>query len=211
MKRILTLCALTIQMMFPWHSSSSAQQQPKPATSPTVASHPQIKREWRAATYSGLTIGKSNRLDMLRVLGEPKRTDQPPDQTVTDENPEVWYVYDSEGELAGDLTIVVDELTNIVLGIRLRPDDLTKEAAIKHFGSDFILTRYAFDDCLGNEESAPLYESATGPILELEYRHRGIALSLRRNGKVDNIHYVSKPLGAPTSQCKSSVAKERHR
>ena len=182
---LIALCALSIQFTLPWS---------------------QDNREWRAATYSGLTIGKSNRLDMLRVLGEPKFVEGPPGQTAADENPEAWYVYDRTAEISGELIVIVDELTNIVLGIDLHPKNLTKEDVARHFGPDFILTRYAHDSCMGNEESAPVYESPSGPILELEYRHRGIAVSLTEAGKVNTISYVSKPFGPTESKCKSSTA-----
>lgn len=201
---LIALGALAIQLILPLHCSFAFSQ--KPVLRQPVSSRSENKHEWRAGTYSGLIIGKSNRLDVLRVLGEPKELDSPADQSPVEGNPEVWYLYKSTGKIAGDLTVVIDERTNLVSGIDLHPRNLTKEDAVKHFGSDFILTRYAFDDCLGNEESAPLYESASGPLLELEYRHRGIALSLNEDGKVNTISFVSKPLGTPQSRCKFSTA-----
>lgn len=207
---LIALCALAIQLILPLQYSFAFSQKAALTKARTVSSGPQTKRAWRAGNYLGLTIGKSNRLDVLRVLGEPKRLDTPPDQTIAEENPEVWYLYDRTGKIAGDLTVVIDERTNIVLGIDLSPRNLTREDAVKHFGSDFILTRYAFDDCLGNEESAPLYESASGPILELEYRQRGIAVSLTEDGKVNTISFVGKPIGTPQSRCKSSTAQVPH-
>ncbi len=201
MKRILILCALSIQLIFPPHSSSAGPQQPNQVIQQTDANRAQNDREWRAGTYSGLTIGKSNRVEVVRLFGEPKMIDSPPDQRATDENREVWYVYDSTSPFRGDLTVVIDERTDIVLRIDLAPENLTKDDVVKRFGSDFTLTRYAFDDCLGDEESAPLYESAEGPLLNVEYRHRGIAISVTKNGKVNTISYISRPFGARQSKC----------
>ncbi|HEU4715052.1 MAG TPA: hypothetical protein VFS76_26120 [Pyrinomonadaceae bacterium] len=205
MKRILTLCALSIQLILQSYSSSAAPQQPKQVRQQTGTNRLQNDREWRAGTYLGLAIGKSYRTDVVRLLGEPKRVDRPTGQTQEDENLEIWYVYDSRNPFRGDLTVVIDERTDVVLGINLNPHNLTKSEAVKHFGPDFILTRYAFDDCLGNEESAPLYESPSGPVLEVEYRHRGIALSVTHDGKINTISYVSKPVGMPKSKCASSA------
>ena len=46
---------------------------------------------WRAATYRGLTIGKSTRADMLRILGKPfsslASTDQDEPRTI------IWNDY----------------------------------------------------------------------------------------------------------------------
>lgn len=206
-KFLIALCALSVQTILPWHCSLAYSQKRAPTKLNKVSTRPQQKRVWRAGAYLGLTIGKSNRLDVLRILGEPKQLERPPDQTVTEEKPEVWYVYESTGKFAGDLIVVIEERTNLVLRIDLNPHKLTKEDAVKYFGSDFILTRYAFDDCLGNEESAPLFESASGPVLEIEYPQRGIALSLTEDGMVDTISYVSKPIGTPKSRCKSSTAR----
>jgi hypothetical protein len=158
-----------------------------------------------------LTIGKSTRADVLRVLGESKRLDTPPDQTLENPHPEVWYVYDGGGEFGGSLTVVIDKRTQVVLGIDLSPENLSKDDAVKYFGPDYIVTRYNFDECLGSEESAPLYESANGTVVEIEYRHRGIALSINENGKVNTISYVSKPIGAAESKCNAKQQKRPRR
>ena len=179
MKTVIVLCALLLQL------TTGAQN----------------NREWRAGTYSGLTAGKSTRADVLRVLGEPKRLDTPVGQDTKDPDPEIWYVYESGGEFPGDLTVVLDKRSNTMLRIDLHPESLSREDAVKHFGPDYILTRYDFDDCLGDEESAPLYESPNGSLLSIEYRQRGIAVSVSDSGKVKTISYVSKPLGAPKSKC----------
>jgi hypothetical protein len=200
MKATFVLCTLLIQLPALQCSSPSRQHQ-KQQEQQTGAITVQNQREWRAGTYLGLTAGKSTRADVLRVLGEPKRVDTPANQTTEEPNPEVWYVYDNAGDFAGELTVVIDKRTNVVLGINLHPDSLSKEKVVRHFGPDYILTRYDFDDCLGNEEAAPLYESPNGSLLEVEYRHRGIAISVRDDGKVNTISYVSKPIGTRESRC----------
>jgi hypothetical protein len=201
MKSTVVLFVLLIHLVHALQCSSPSRQEEKQAKIQTAANSVQSDREWRAGTYLGLTAGKSNRTDVLRVLGEPKRLDTPSNQTPEEPNPEVWYVYDRGGEFAGDLTVVIDKRTDVVLRIDLNPDNLSKEDAVKHFGQDYILTRYDFDDCLGDEESAPVYESANGSLLEVEYRHRGIAVSINDEGKVNTISYVSKPIGTRESRC----------
>ncbi len=159
------------------------------------------KSEWRAGTYRGLTIGKSTRPDMLRVLGQPIWSGQPGDQAKDEPNPEIWNEYGSIQEFLGKLTVVVDKRSNIIMRIDLYPKNMPKEEAVKRFGYDYISTRYDFDQCLGNEESAPLYESPNGPITEIEYRKRGIAIGVDNNGWVKQISYVNKPLGATSAKC----------
>lgn len=170
----------------------------------SVPNMPRTKTNWRAASYKGLTIGKSTRADMIRVLGDPQWSGSPGDQLANDPNPETWSEYESGGEFPGKLTVILDERSGVISGIDLYPENLSRDEAIKHFGNDYILARYDFDQCLGNEESAPLYESPDGQIVNIEYRARGIAVGIDQTGKVKQINYVSKPLGATESKCKQS-------
>jgi len=190
--------ALLMQSMLALQCSSGPLQKQVPTN-----------RQWQAATYRGLTIGKSKRADVLRVLGEPQRRDTPVDQSPNDRDQEVWYVYNGAAEFPGQLTVVIQKRTDVVMAIDINPEDMSRAEAIKHFGPDYILTRYAFDECLGNEESAPVYESPDGQLLEIEYRSRGIAVQVNDAGKVNTISFVSKPLGAVESKCKPSKKRQR--
>ena len=160
-------------------------------------------REWRAATYLELTVGKSTLADMSRVLGKPNWSGPPADQTNNEPNPEVWNEYHRGGELPGKLTVITDKGSGVIQGIDLYPEGLSKADAVKHFGNDYLSTRYEFDKCLGGEESAPMYESPDGTLLYLEYRDRGLAIAVDGQGKVSHISYVSKPIGAASSRCKT--------
>jgi len=159
------------------------------------------KHEWHAATYKGLELGKSRRADALRSLGKPQRIDSPPGQEENELNPEEWFIYENLGEFPGTVTVAINGKSKLIVEIDVSPTNLTKESAIKYLGDDYIVTRYDFDGCLGDEESAPLYESPSGAIEMIEYRDRGIAFTYNRENKVDNIQYVSKPIGTPASMC----------
>jgi len=158
---------------------------------------------WCAADYRGLVIGKATRVDMLRVLGAPSDSGPPTDA----QNTEEWNEYEVAGELRGKLTVIVNKRSGIIMGIDFYPEKLTKQEAIKHFGNDFVITRYDFDSCLSKDsgESAPLYESPDGAVEVVEYRKRGIAVGINYQGKVNQIQYVGKPIGAPSSKCKRSI------
>lgn len=156
-------------------------------------------RTWHAATYRGLTMGRSNIAEMKRVFGAPKRSEV---FNKGKSNPEVWYYYDGIWEFPGTLRVVVNKTRNTIQAVDIHPQDLSKEEAIKHFGPDYVITRYDFDLCLGDEESAPLFESPRGSVLFIEYRQRGIAISVDSHDKVNDISYVSEPIGAASSKCK---------
>ena len=135
---------------------------------------------------------------MRRIFGKPTRIERF-DEDKSD--PEVWYHYDGMWEFPGTLRVVVDK-TRTIREVNLLPKELSKEDAIKHFGPDYVITRYDFDLCLGDEEAAPLFESPDGNVIKIEYRQRGIAFGVNAYGNIDEISYVSRPIGAVTSKCK---------
>lgn len=170
-------------------------------TQPSMQSKQQ-KREWKAASFKGLTIGKSTRADMLRVFGKPNWSGSPEGQSKNDPQFEEWNEYGRIGEFLGELTVVINKQTGIILEIIETPENLSEDEAVAYFGSDFIITRYDADECLDDGGAMPIFESPTGSTRVIEYRERGIAITLS-NKKVVDISYVSKPIGSPTSRCKN--------
>ena len=167
------------------------------------------KDGWKPAKFRTLVMGRSKRTDMLRLLGRPIWSGRPISEPENDANPEVWNDYDSGGEFPGKLSVVLKKRTGVIVSIYLYPTKLTKDEAIKHFGNDYAETRYDYDSCLGNEESAPLYESPNGKIRFVEYRSRGIAIGLDDDlSRVRDISYLSGPVGAVASKCKRPGLKQ---
>jgi hypothetical protein len=165
-----------------------------------MSSATQAGRHWRPATYRGITVGKSKVADMLRAWGKPKwsRTSK---READEESQVTWTNYERVGEFPGPTTVVSDSRSGVVTRINFYPDRLTKEQAIAHFGSGYLVTRYAFDSCLDEEDSEPIYESSTGPLVSVEYRARGIAISVGYKDLVTRISYVSGPIGSAKSRC----------
>jgi hypothetical protein len=165
-----------------------------------AASAGQANRQWRPAKYRGLTVGRSKLADMLRSWGQPKwsRTSKRDNE---DESQVTWTNYEKVGEFSGPTTVVSDTRTGVITRINFYPERLTKEQAIAHFGKDYVVTRYAFDTCFNEEDSEPIYESANGPLTNVEYRARGIAISIGYKDLVTKISYVSGPVGSVKSRC----------
>lgn len=173
---------------------------------------PTQERGWRPAKFHTLVMGRSKRTDMLRLLGKPIWSGRPMGEPENDPTPEVWNDYDGGGEFPGKLSVVFRKRTGVIVSIYLYPAKLSKNEAIKHFGNDYVETSYDYDDCLGNEESAPLYESPNGKVRFIEYRTRGIALGLDDDpSKVRDISYLSGPLGAAASKCKRSTDRKQRK
>jgi hypothetical protein len=204
MNELIIFCVLLLGQSAGAASCSAPVAQGKTHEQQVAANSQPSRGEWGAANYQGLVIGKATRADMLRVLGAPQDSGPPGDQSADVPASEEWNEYETSGELPGKLTVVVDKHSGLILGIDLYPENLSREAAIKQLGDDYVVTRYDFDSCLSKNdgESAPLYESPNGQIEVLEYRQRGIAVGVNYQGKVDQIQYVSKPIGSTSSRCK---------
>jgi len=177
--------------------SSSLQGARRCATSTNKGKAP-----WKPAVYQSLRMGRSRRSDVLRVLG-------PPDfiEAVGGKRPEIWYTYKRRGEFGGDLVVVLGNRNEVVLAVeeRLWQRGISVEEVIRRFGEDCVVTRYDFDDCLGDGESSPVFESDDGPLEVLEYRDRGIAIFYNFEGKVDSIEYLDGPVGTKSSRCARRV------
>ena len=161
-------------------------------------------QQWRPGNYRSLVVGKSTQGDMFRLLGSPERVEV--FGTPKDVNQEIWNIYQTQTAPAGALTVAVEKRTGTIVEIILAPENLSREEALRIFGDDYITTRY--DICPGFEEKddAPIYESPQGAAKYVEYRGRGIALVVNYRDQVDNILYVSKPVGLTSQrQCRNRI------
>ena len=163
-------------------------------------SAPNANRRWRAATFRGMTVGKSKRADMLLLLGEPKWSRNTPGEG--EEHGTTWNHYERIGEFPGLTNVANDSRTGTITRIEFYPDRLSKAQAIAHFGRGYVVTRYAFDPCFKDEESESIYESPNGLLVKVEYRRRGIAVSIGDKDLVTKISYVDEPIGSVKSRCK---------
>ena len=155
------------------------------------------QKVWRPAVYRGLRIGKSRRDAMLRVFGQPKWSRQ----AETEDRQEVWNNYERAGEFPGITIVVVESRSSVIKRIDFYPEKLSKQQALAHFGRGYITTKYDFEPCQSDEESEPIYESPTGLLSSVEYRARGIAISIGHEEMVTKISYVSGPIGRTKSRC----------
>jgi hypothetical protein len=150
--------------------------------------------EWGAATFQGITIGKSSSLDLKRKWGKPDSTgnwdwDDP-------EKPKyLLHHYRMQERYQADVTVEIETKTDKIIAISMSPDKMTLEQAVKIFGKDYVKTRYAFCDCdLG--DGSPIYElPEVGSLLYIEYRKRGIAMAVNDLGMITTIQFVNKPIG----------------
>ena len=163
------------------------------AAAPATAECPADLRAWCPATYRGLVMGRATVDDALRTLGTPRATMPAGDSLA-------WLGFEATGEFPGRVNVWADARTGVVERVVLHPDGVSREAALRHFGAGYVETRYAPDAC-AEGEVVPIYESPDGPLLQVEYRNRGIALSFTDAGDVHEVLYLSRAPGEPRSRC----------
>jgi hypothetical protein len=151
----------------------------------------QSDREWKAATFRGLKIDHSTIDDALRIFGQPEWSGPQADQDPTDPNPALYYSFSKGGEFPGELAIIVDKKSKKIIEILNIPQNLSKEKAIRHFGSGFTVAKYEFcpdiDSTVG-----PVYPDPNGQLIQIEYKKRGIILYLRDDESVSEIAYLAR-------------------
>src|SRR5258706_15121864 len=123
----------------------------------------QVDRRWRPAVFRGITVGKSKRADMLRVLGEPKWSRTTPGDA--EDHGTTWNNYERIGEFPGATNVASASVTGIIERIDFYPQRLSKDEAIKHFGRNYVITRYAFGPCPAGEDEESIYESPNGALV----------------------------------------------
>jgi hypothetical protein len=164
--------------------------------------------QWQAATFRRLVVGKSKLEDALRIFGPPQWSGPEADRDNSDPDPPFVYEYESGGEFPGKLSIIVGERSKIIFEIANYPKNLFEGSAIRHFGPDYIISRYDFCPDVYNTV-APIYESPDGEIKYIKYHKRGIVLLVDDFGSVEAVLYVRtfKTLSSK-SECPKAVLKE---
>ncbi len=153
----------------------------------------------------GLTMGTSTRTDMLRVFGKPEhyaeyeKWDKETDSDVSDT---IDFLYDNVGDFAGSSIVGVHRKRGIIMWIRVRPESMSREAVIRHFGPDYVITKYDSEKCIDDVDGVPIFESPTGSWELFEYRERGISFHVDRDGNVDEITFHTDPPGNTESKCR---------
>ena len=141
-------------------------------------------------------MGRASRDELIRALGEPKWSEVLEGGGFPAEE---WLHYEEGGDVPGKLVFALDQKTRVVLNLILYPEKLKRDDAIKHFGDDYVLTRYEFCNGFDDEDSGPVYETPTGQFVHLEYPSRGISLVLQNN---DEVHYIMYGSRWIDSKCK---------
>ena len=153
----------------------------------------QTLKPWSPAKYHDLIVGTSTRENVLTQLGKPLTTGREQDTGIP------IMTYRVSNPVQGTLVVYLHK--GILDGMTLLPKNrVTRRDLLRLYGTDYLVVRYATDDCLTEGGTAPIYETPDGAIEHIEYRDRGVA-AIVRDGEVRAVVFVSKPFGPTHSQC----------
>jgi hypothetical protein len=155
--------------------------------------------DFTPATFQGLVLGKATFSEVTQLLGIPGRTWQ------DDRRGYLWVYYRDIGPIAGRLEMYMNSKTMVLEDVVIFPEPLLSVAdAQKRLGGNFRTIHYDFDNCLDNGGEAPLYESPDGSLEFLVSATSGIIIYADSDHEhVSYISYMSRPIGAKASRCKS--------
>ena len=180
---------------------------------PTISQVKREKVEWVPSTIKGITPGKSKYEDVIRLFGKPDYEGEVIDCGSEDEPLETGTVielsYNRDIEIEGVLArigFVVDDETRIVTVISLyfKDEELTKEDAIKIYGTDYyVITRSDYYNSTTREyASVCVYKSqkrnqevkidGSDYTVRLVYPQKGMYIQIRDDNTVMGVFYIDK-------------------
>jgi hypothetical protein len=174
----------------PQVSEASVTSTPEKAVSPIASG---VKHEWSAAVFEGLTIGKAKRDEFVALLGEPSSAGEiSADMRVGAEA--AWL----DGYKKDDAYMEAwsDRRTKVVNTLVIYPKKLSVKELVQRYGNDFVFTRYESFDCPGDAGSSLIRESADGESEYMEFRGKGLAVTLDSQLNVTEIAFLDGPRGA---------------
>jgi hypothetical protein len=96
---------------------------------------------WQTPAYQGITIGKSKRSDLVRLLGKPQRTFHPEDEYDNSVLSMMAYDYDNLAGFKGRTVFTFKKRDGIVLDMMLYPalkSPLDYNWMISQYGTNYI-------------------------------------------------------------------------
>jgi hypothetical protein len=149
--------------------------------------------EWIPATIKSITVGKSKYEDLIKYWGKPSFK-----QEFTEDFEEEIPNFESKTELGyknieidglePNIGVIIGDKTRTVLSITLNFDEMTKEEAIRIYGSDYYLVATGDDKCIIDSQKKGDETKLEYPI-ELVYPQKGMSILIRKDNTVMSVNY----------------------
>jgi hypothetical protein len=180
-------------------NTSIRQSQNEPPAS-QAAPGKQTNKKWTRAVFKGLTMGIDLRDKSIKILGKPTSSGDPQETDQDKKDPVIVDEYQDFDETYKNLLITSSRKTGTLYNIVAIPNDSSIEFVTGLFGSDYSRARYKLFECPGDSTTSNIIESLDGDLEYIEYREKGISISLNHN-KVEEILFVSRPVGLESARC----------
>lgn len=158
---------------------------------------PKDQTVWTPATVKNITLGKSKYKDLIRFWGKPLFEQEFPEDDVEDEirksEPETELAYrniEIDG-LKPNIGVIIGAKTRTVKSITLFFDDMTKEEAIRKYGSDYYLVSSNGNKCVADSPKKGDEIKLVYPIT-LVYPQKGMSILIRKDNTVMSVNYTDK-------------------
>ena len=134
--------------------------------------------KWTVPTYRGLVLGKTDKVQVERILGRPMWSGTP-EEAVFEKNRdrELWYEYDGADGSSGRTTVAMNH-TGVVVTVLVYPKKaISLSRVLQLYGSCYLERRWS--PCLTEHELSQIPEKdRRRPLLDtfLVYPERGMYL-----------------------------------
>ncbi len=152
---------------------------------------------WIPSTINRITVGKSKYKDLIKYWGKPsfkqEFAEDGEDEEIRKSEPktEVGYRNIEIDGLTPNIGVLIGDKTRTVLSITLNFDDMSKEEAIRIYGSDYYLVSSGDDNCVADSPKKGDESKLVYP-LELVYPQKGMSILIRNDNTVMSVTYTDK-------------------
>jgi hypothetical protein len=154
---------------------------------------------WIPSTIKNVTVGKSKYNDLIKYWGKPlfeqEFAEDGEDEEIRKSEPKTEIAY-RDIEIDGlklNIGVIIGNKTRTVRSISLFFDDMTKEEAIKRYGSDYYLVSSGGNKCVANSQKKGDEIKLVYP-LTLVYPQKGMFILIRKDNTVISVNYTDKCL-----------------
>ncbi len=151
--------------------------------------------EWVPSTINGITLGKSKYDDLIKLWGKPlfERDFASQDEELDpDLETELAYRNVEIDNLKPSIGVVIENKSHLVKVISLFFDEMTKDEAIRKYGSDYYLVTSQDSDCIDKSQKKEKDIGKFSYPISLVYPQKGMSISIRNDNTVMMVNYTDK-------------------
>ena len=145
------------------------------------------------------SVGKSKYKNLIKSWGKPlfeqEFAEDGEDSEIRKSEPKTELAYrniEIDG-LKPNIGVIIGDKTRTVIAISLFFDDMTKEEAIRKYGSEYYLVSSGDNNCVADSQKKEDKTKLVYPI-EFAYPQKGMSILIRKDNTVMSVNYTDKCL-----------------